>query len=355
MTSPTLAFRTHSILWKQPTFIASLISVGLHGLVFVILSQQTPGTFDERREEELQNIEVVELSPDELQRLPDFAQPNPPTADPFATSMEPLPPLNSLSNLARDLDALAELGANAIAEAPPPLPPMPQQYNWSTWLPPAPQTLPPPAPLPPIQNNPIPTTPLAPLPQPNTSSDPSPRANPSPPSATPTPATSSPPLSTSAADLLGANPVDPTDAPPPVTPAPATPAPPQISAAERERYQRYSVGAVEQGAALAALSQWMASKSEAPFYGKSDLTLAFPDNICPRDAGAAWVAVQVDRSGQALEAEVVMETGYAALDDHARFYLRRLDHPKPPEGMGVYQYWVTYEDQGNCKEWISQG
>lgn len=351
MTAPSLTFRTGLLFWKQPTFLASLVSIGLHGLVFAVLDLTPPASSE--TEEVLQSIEVVELSPAELQRLPDFALPTAPATPAFSLPTSELP---SLANISQDLEALAQLGSNAIAQAPPgpsgsPLP----QYNWSNWLPPPPQTLPAPAALPPIQPGrpialPQPLNPAAPPVEPWSPTPPAPSTPANSPNPSPPPNSSgSPPVSTSARDLL-----------PNANTAPTTSAPPQPPAdpyaALRDRYSRHSVGATDPGSALGVFSDLTGGRwSGVPINNSrpENVSLAFPDAVCPEDASVAGVAVKVSPAGVAEEVEVYLETGYSALDEDTRLYFRRKSYPAA-DSAKIYQYGVTYEDQGGCEVWVNR-
>ncbi len=350
MTAPSLIFRTGPLFWKQPTFLASLVSIGLHGLVFAVLDLTPPASSE--TEEVLQSIEVVELSPAELQRLPNFAVPTAPATPAFSLPTSELP---SLANISQDLEALAQLGSNAIAQSPsgPSGSPLPQ-YNWSNWLPPPPQTLPAPAALPPIQPGrpialPQPLNPAAPPVEPWSPTPTTPTTPSSPTSAnTPNPApnsSSSSPISTSARDLLpNANTTTSAPPQPPVDPY----------AALRDRYSRHSVGATDPGSALGELSALTGgSWSGVPLNKPENISLAFPDAVCPEDAGSAGVAVKVSPAGVAEEVEVYLETGYSALDEDARLYFGRKSYPTA-DSAKIYQYGVTYEDQGGCEVWVNQ-
>ncbi|WP_148288161.1 energy transducer TonB [Prochlorothrix hollandica] len=365
MTSQSFVFSSGPTFWKQPAFIATLVSVGIHGVIFTQLNLK-PAPIEES--EELRSIEVVELSPSDLQRLPAFAQPTSPLGgQSSAFPGFPDPTALPMPDMSLDLGALAALGATAPQGNPrSQSAPLVPQFNFSDWLPPAPSTLPPPPPLP---NVPLPNirldqpTFLPQLPAPPAaapSSEPTPRASATPPTNltpnTTPPVAPSPQggVSGSAQDLL------PPDSPGDDSASAATPAPtpaPDPYADLRDRYSRYSTGATDPGAASGQLASWLEAKrletgnpELAWTGGPQALSLGFPDALCPSDAGSAWVLVLVDGGGTALEVNVVMETGYATLDEAARLYIRRMAHPQPATGTeAVYQYSLTFTDQGGCE------
>lgn len=88
---------------RQPTWIGTLASVGVHGLLWVILpvlpiSSNTP-------EQERRTVQLVELTPEELSRVPQFTQPqNLFPNNPIQGNILPSSPLTQPSTLPPPID-----------------------------------------------------------------------------------------------------------------------------------------------------------------------------------------------------------------------------------------------------------
>lgn len=153
--SSTLKQRMQDI-WRNPSAVSAIASLGFHGLLFIGLPLLPYAAITAREPEIQKPVEMVELTPEEQQRLPDFSTlppielpqitnpPQPDDSDLFSFSTLPKPPTNSLSPSPDSLFT------------PPPLP---------IFIPPAP-----PAPLPSfsiqIPTAPAPAAPSSPAPAP---------------------------------------------------------------------------------------------------------------------------------------------------------------------------------------------
>jgi outer membrane biosynthesis protein TonB len=162
--SATLAQKWQQ-LWRNPSAVSAIASLGAHGLLFLALPF-LPDTAIKATEPEIRrSVEVMELTPEEQKRLPDFSTlppielpplaqpPKPGESEPFSFSDLPKPP----SNLPQPSDSLL---------APPPLP---------IFIPP----IPPPTQLP--YRIEIPTTPpvaASPQPSPSPEATETPQPNP---------------------------------------------------------------------------------------------------------------------------------------------------------------------------------
>lgn len=162
---------------RNPSAISALASLGLHGLLFTIFPF-LPDTALKATEPEIQrSVDIVELTPQEQQRLPDFSTtvppielppitqaPQPNNSDLFSLTDPPQPPSS-------DLPSDDSLLAPPLPIFIPPLPPPTQIPSFSIQIPPTPAQ---PAPIRPSpspqatnspQSSPSPTaTPAEPLP-----------------------------------------------------------------------------------------------------------------------------------------------------------------------------------------------
>lgn len=122
----------------QPVFWAAIASLGLHGILFAALPSFSSGTpdLDDR------TVSVVELSDEDLQRLPDFPELDipdlPNVEDPYDFELDPL---ENWDDVLKDLGIEADEPEASIPSSPGLLTPLPR----SPLLPPpitVPQTLP---------------------------------------------------------------------------------------------------------------------------------------------------------------------------------------------------------------------
>ncbi len=141
----------------QPFWIALMVSVGFHGLLWITL----PTRMGEPRAP-IDTVDLVELTPEQLQRLPNLNSSPPlnlPPLNPQAWQLPPAPPSSI------DSPSTLSLPSPRIAlELPPPpilqLPPLPSPLSYRE-PPPLPSLPPPPPSAPPTYNdaNPLPTLP----------------------------------------------------------------------------------------------------------------------------------------------------------------------------------------------------
>lgn len=162
-------------IWRNPSAVSAIASLGLHGLLFLVLPF-LPYAASKAREPEIQRpVNVVELTPEEQKRLPDFSTTVPPielppisqaprsnSSDLFSLPSPPKPPSNDFSS-----DSLL---APPLPIFIPPLPPPTQIPSFSIQIPPTPTQ------SAPVQPSPSPqATQPAPSPTPTgTPSEPSP-------------------------------------------------------------------------------------------------------------------------------------------------------------------------------------
>ena len=155
----------------QPICLAAIASLGLHGLLFAALPSFSSGTSELDRQ---RTVSVVELGAEEVGRLPNFGELEPP---PLPSADEPyeLDPLEDLDEILEQLaqeDSLIPPSEGLLVPSPPPTPitpgpvlPTPVFPTWPSFptLPtPTPAPAPTPTPAPPVTPAPAP----APTPEP---------------------------------------------------------------------------------------------------------------------------------------------------------------------------------------------
>lgn len=114
----------------------------------------------------------------------------------------------------------------------------------------------------------------------------------------------------------------------------------------RDRYGRRSLITLDPGAAGSALGEIQGGEAKLQI---QRLTLAFPDPLCPEDAEEAWIVAKVDGDGTVIiPPELIKATGYDALDRAAEARIRHQGLPTPGS-LTLYQYVITFEDQGECQ------
>jgi TonB family protein len=300
--------------WVQdPIGVSAIASLALHLPLLLLLPRLFSNTPGIEEPEAPSSVDVVELSPAEQQRVPDFQTPEiilPPLAQtPSALSITPLPKFSQPS-------------------APTTLPPLPSAPSSSLWgfgssfqFPPVGNTVPtftvpqtqrpivPPA-LPPR----VTVQPSQPVP----STSPSPVASPSP-TASPSPSPTSP-----VADVE------------PVTPSPAARTEEQVNQELLARNQEirdsltFNEAGTSEGESSGALSKWIEEAGQPWLGGEQDVIAATPklsmNGSYPTVAGyrnlkgAVIVAILVDENGKPVPENAVTilrSSGYRIFDQAA--------------------------------------
>lgn len=364
---------------NQPSLFAVFVSIGIHLLAFSGLqaaTRQTP------RSETPSSVDVVELSAGDLERLPDFVQQqlNPNVGQ---QSFALFPPLQGQTGSLSGPNLPSTVSGD---------PNLDSQFYGSNFNSPYLDTflnnLPPPPPdggwfsgsSVPILPNPvvIPESNAQPLPGPPRVSQPSsPGAQ-----SSQTPAATGSPSAT-ASQPTGSSPATPQQNPIPnpvdsiieipqgesqvaVRPQP-TPNPSQtllpsaiseIRALQEEYRDRYAYNPAQTsvGEAQALLTSLIAEVQSAT--GQKDLQpepsiqikLAFPDPVCPRNAGGISIAVLVDAQGYLIESRLLRSSGYDALDDIALANVNQRNFAGQANGRyTLYQYLASFADlDGVC-------
>ena len=363
---------------RQPTVLATFASIGIHLLAFSGLQVLTRETIDLQGPT---SVDVVELTPGQIDRLPDFVQQDLQNA----SSTSVFSPLSGV-----DPTVPNSTGAPLNnAQLPAANPQDPNQFYSQNFNSPYLDTfigsLPPPPPntnwfdgsTPPILTNPIPLGDpnLAPPPQVSTTLPLPPNNAPTTPTVSqdppPRPSTTATPRANNASPDASAPPtnsiLDPetTAAVPPQTPtSTATPAPPpadpplvsavseiqELQAQYRERYtyDATNTGLGEITARLGNVLQEMRTAVQqldlVPEPPIQD-TLPFPDPLCPANTGYTSILALVAPDGSLIRADVVGSTGYAFLDNRAKASVQRRNFPPQSQGQyRIYQYQIGFQD-----------
>lgn len=324
--------------WRRtPSAAATLASLGLHGLILVALPFLAGIGLSADEPEIRRPVPVVELTPEEQSRLPDFAL-SPPLELP--SSSQALPNNNLLKTPATP---------NFSSSVPAPSSP-------SLLAPPVPLFVPPPLP-------PITQIPSFSIPFPTLSSRPARPAAPAEPSPKPTQSPSASPSPSPGANALEANP-SPTVA---VEPGPETPAAsPEASPTARTQEQiREDLIARQQE--LRALYTYNATGTTVEdanvsfanwFYqtlGKKDedydklqqgkMTLSYPRMACPlKQTRSAVVGVVVDAENKIVaEPKVIQSSGYALFNQEALKAVESYTFENTTGAEQPYLITVTFE------------
>lgn len=294
----------------SPSAISALASLGLHGLLFLALPLFT---FTQVRPEEPEirrPVEVVELTPDEQKRLPDFS-----TLPPIE-----LPSVTNPPNLGSDLFSQADLPKPSGSSITPTLP------SNDSLLAPLPIFIPPPAP---ITNIPTFTIPLTPPPPRLTTPRPSvaPPTNQSP---SPSP-TASPEASPSPSPTVAVEPSP--DASPQPTESTASPLPRTQEQIQQDLVARqqelralytYNPAGTRQGDAQTSFATWFyedLQKTGEDFDRRKEekVTVDYPKMACPlQQSRFAVVGVMIDGENKIVgEPKILQSSGYGLFNQEA--------------------------------------
>ncbi len=300
----------------SPSAISALASLGLHGLIFLALPLLSYTAVQPEEPEIRRPVEVVELTPDEQKRLPDFSS-LPPIELP---SITPPPKLGS------DLFSQSDLPKPSGSSVSPSFP------SNDSLLTPLPIFIPPPAPITDIPTFTIPITPLprstapkpapAPSPAPQTSQSASPSPTPSPdaaPSPAPTVAVEPPPAGAESPQPQATE-----------SPQPRTQEQIQQDLVARQQELRelytYNPSGTRQGDAQSSFAAWFyedLKKTGDDFDRRKEekVTLDYPKIACPlKQSRFAVVGLMVDPENKIVgEPKILQSSGYrlfnqAALD-----------------------------------------
>lgn len=315
--SSSLRFQDFSTLqknvqqWlKHPAVWSGIVSVGAHGLLFALLPLLPGDALKDNPPDLQRSVDLVELTPEEQQRLPDF-QDQLPIELPSIAQTPPQPP--------SDLFTLPPLPSET-------LPPLAPPFANPLPLPSFPifPVLPPPRPL----QIPVPTTPRSPQANPAPSPQASPAAASPQPSATPAPNAS--PGAEPSQTAENAAPENPTASPQPS-------AREQLIARQRELRELYAYN--PEGTSNEAFRESGTSWLEQVSTGLGDdwnedaqknlapskvveLSGAYPRAACPRRLSAAvMLGVVVDGEGKLVQEPVpptvLQSSGYRILNQLA--------------------------------------
>lgn len=342
---------------RQPTWVAALASVGIHGLFWIVLPV-LPLSSKTAESDKQQPVKVVELSPSEQSRLPEFS------ANAFPSNLNlganALPPVSLPANSSQtDLFPFLPPPQQPSTQLPPstsaPL------YNFSPITPPPPATswsfsspldlsrsknLPlqeatPPAP------NPNPGLKATPKPEPKAETSPFPTAIPVLPSGplslsleSPNP-TTTPSIPPEPSASSSANSSESTGRPKKI-PQSAIAYQQEKIKEYREKYARNNANTTEPEL-RANLSSWINSAKEEykgdsladQWEKKDEITSLYPQSACPAKLqGTAVIGLVVAPEGQpAGEPRVLLSSGYKLLDETALNYVKTT----PLQGNGKNQ------------------
>jgi hypothetical protein len=360
----------------QPSWLAGILSVGFHGVLFAagpsFPSLGFNGLTEPERAAEKRNVPLVELSPAEQQRLPDFDQ-SFYSFDSFE-DLEPLTPLfESDTDMDTDPETLLPKPGRSLLDNPPlPTPSSripfgitslePRPRRPTTSLPPLVQT---PRPLPqpntaaPGAGTPPPELPAGTNPQPNTPET----------TATRQPAPDEP----SAADLE-LRPVNPDENAADESPAIAARGNPTevLTLEERLLAYSYDVAGTTEEDAVVLWDDWLAAGQdfaeelelpwEAPESDEPDeegllkapieLPIDYTQQFClAKEPHKGLIGAWVSPEGLLLgEPFVLRSTGYSGLNRQAMQYIKTLDFSTVQAFTG-YQFEVVVDyDPENCTE-----
>lgn len=331
-------------MWRDPGTLAALASLGVHGLLFVVLPL-LPDTAIQAPEPEIKRpVEVVELTPEEQKRLPDMAT-QPPVE---------LPPINTLP---KDNSQLF-----TIPSAKPPT------NNFSSpdslLAPPPPSSFFFPS-LPPITQIPqIRTIPIAPAPAqspakpaspqataPETPSSPTQSPSPSPSAGSPTESTTESPAPTPAPSVA----IDPA-----ATPEGEAPAPPRTEAdinrdllarnQELRELYTYNPSGTSANDANSSFLNWYSKAmgkdyAEGEQFERKETISEYPKVACPlKQTRGAVVGVVVDGENQLVgDPAVVQSSGYNLFNNQAIEVAKTFNFENATGNAQAYLLKVTFE------------
>jgi hypothetical protein len=336
-------------MWRDPGTLAALASLGVHGLLFVVLPL-LPDTAIQATEPEIKRpVEVVELTPEEQKRLPDMATQPPVELPPLTTLPKDNSPLFTIPSAKPPTSSFSS--PDSLLAPPPPssfffpsLPPITQIPQIRT------------IPLAPAQPPARPASPQATAPQ--TPSSPTQSPSPSPSAGSPI---ASPPESTAE------SPQSPPESPlpsvaidPAATPEGEPPASPRTEAdinrdllarnqELRELYTYNPSGTSTDDANISVLNWY--SKAMGKDYAegeqleRKETVSEYPKVACPlKQTRGAVVGVVVDGENQLVgDPAVVQSSGYNLFNRQAIEVAKTFNFENATGNSQAYLLKVTFE------------
>ncbi len=338
-------------LLLQPMSISTIASVGIHGVLLFMAPSLPQG--QQAKAEGPKTVNVVQLTPEEQRRLPNFSKSIPALSNPLVTanpnfysnnpgslpnpsSLPPLPPVStpeSLPSLPDPTQLWGQVKPQTSFSIP-----APQSGMSFPNSPSSPQQLPPP--IPPAKAPPKDL----------------PRVN---------PGTSGPETSGPSTPGNETNPQPPESSPSPSLPPAAEVQRQRDEEAARSNqppgpsgYTRSIEGTSqkEQTDNLIALMTPFATAGQKIDLKNIEETLTFPDSVCPKDTGKAILSVVVNTADGVIQStKMLQKSGYAALDlvSEAQAKVKTFEPNSKTASefpITIYNYTFTFvEPEGGCK------
>lgn len=322
-------------LWHNPSAVSALASLGLHGLLFLALPFLPYAAMKATEPEIQRSVDMVELSPEEQKRLPEFTTlapiELPPIKDPpktdnsglFSLNTPPKAPSNSSSSFSDSFLAPPPTLPIFI----PPLPPPSQIPSFTIQIPKTPPRT-------------IPSQP-APTPQATQTPDPSPSAAPSEtaPSVAVEPGPESPQPDAAAAQ-----------------PSPTARTEEQIRQDLVARQQElrelytYNPSGTSEGDANVAFTDWFYQQlgKDGEAFDKvkqEEVTVDYPRQACPlKQSRRAVVGVVIDAENKIVgEPKVLQSSGYRLFNQEALKVIESYEFNNSTGGEQTYLLGVKFE------------
>lgn len=330
---------------RQPMSIATIASIGVHGALLFLAPSLPQG--QQAKAEGPKTVNVVQLSPEEQRRLPNFSKSIPALSNPLVaanpnfysspsglpnpSSLPPLPPVSD-PGILPPLPDPSQMWGQVKPQTSFTIP-APQQINNFPDIPTTPQRIPPA--IPPQRTPPRALPPVNPAP-PNEQEQP-PESSPG------RPTTSSLPP---AAEVLRQR----------EEAAQREIPPSQEQGPSGYVYSIEGTSSQEQGQNLIALITPFATAGQKYELKPVEETLIFPDAICPKDAGKAIVSIVVNTADGAIQStQMIQKAGYGALDKFSEAQAKAKSFAPNSKAAAeypitIYNYTFTFvEPEGGCK------
>lgn len=326
---------------QTPTAISAIASVGLHGLLFAVLPF-LPDTATRATEPEIRDpVEVVELTPEEQQRLPDFS---------LVAPIE-LPPIAEPPQSGSDLFTLPTTPPPSIGNSSL----FPSSSADSLLAPPLPVFVPPSAPLVEIPSFTIPipqsprlaAPPAAPSVTPPSPANPSPQASP--------PASPAPESSPSPSVAVEPGPEAPESEPSPQA-SPSVRSEAQLredliaQQQELRALYTYNPAGTRQGEAQTSFAAWFYEElgktgNDFDRLKKQEITVDYPKIACPlKQSRFAEVGVVVDADNQIVgDPRIIQSSGYPLFNQEALKVVQAQTFENTTDGEQVHLIRVAFE------------
>jgi outer membrane biosynthesis protein TonB len=305
---------------RNPTWISTIASIGLHGILGIVLPL-LPHTPSGLTEPGIPHpVSLVELTPEQQNRLPDFSTPqilfpSIPPSNPEIYSLRPLP--------------------NPFTTIPTPLP-LPSFSIPPLFIPPPPLAARrPPQPLPSRSSIPTPTpTPANPPAQTESSPPPTQFGRGPGPSEL---GRLTLPRNQRGPNLEGKKPNATAGSPSPNSSAEPQPSSPTTPTEQRDNSVAYNPEGTDPQSGINAFSQWFTLVSEAlgPEWQELSVTAPYPKEVCeisPKREGTAWIGVVVNAEGQVVddpaEPQLLLSSGYLLFNQQAMEFVKNYEFEK---------------------------